>query len=113
MEDPFLCEACAAQREYVCHVVRWFAMALLTAIKFSSDVEVSWLLASVLGFTLDVLVYHTFSLWVRAVMKLLVSDHVCMRVEAGGAECAAYSEKHDAIPDNPHIVPGCNCVTPL
>jgi hypothetical protein len=29
--------------------------------------------SSLLGFALDVLVYHTFSLWVRAVMKLLVS----------------------------------------
>lgn len=48
----------------------------LYAIKFSSDVEVSWLLASVLGFTLDVLVYHTFSLWVRAVMKLLITVSV-------------------------------------
>jgi hypothetical protein len=42
------------------------------AIKFPVQLEKAWLLASFLGFTLDVFVYHTFSLFVRSVMKLLV-----------------------------------------
>ncbi len=46
------------------------------AIKFPVQLEKAWLLASVLGFTLDVGVYHTFSLFVRSVMKLLVSEEV-------------------------------------
>ncbi len=43
-----------------------------TALQFSWEVETAWLFASTLGFALDVLVYHTFSLLVRSVMKLLV-----------------------------------------
>ena len=46
------------------------------AIKFPVQLEKAWLLASALGFTLDVGVYHTFSLFVRSVMKLLVSEKV-------------------------------------
>ena len=46
------------------------------AIKFPVQLEKAWLLASVLGFILDVGVYHTFSLFVRSVMKLLVSEEV-------------------------------------
>ena len=45
---------------------------VVAAIKFPVEVEKAWLLASILGFALDVVVYHTFSLFVRSVMKLLV-----------------------------------------
>ena len=44
------------------------------AVKFPRAVETAWLLSSTLGFFLDVFVYHTFSLLVRSIMKLLVSD---------------------------------------
>ena len=42
------------------------------AIKFPTSVETAWLVSSALGFCLDVVVYHTFSLFVRSIMKLLV-----------------------------------------
>ena len=44
-----------------------------SAIKFSKSVEQSWLIASVLGFVLDVFVYHTFSLFLKSVFKFLVT----------------------------------------
>ena len=46
---------------------------VLTAIKFPKSTERSWLVASALGFTLDVFVYHTFSLLLKAVVKFLVA----------------------------------------
>ncbi len=47
----------------------------LTAIKFPKSTERSWLVTSALqdGFTLDVFVYHTFSLLLTAVVKFLVA----------------------------------------
>jgi hypothetical protein len=45
----------------------------LTAVKFDPSTQQSWLIASALGFSLDVLVYHTFSLFIRSVMKFLVT----------------------------------------
>ncbi len=41
--------------------------------KFDPVTQQSWLIASALGFSLDVLVYHTFSLFMRSVMKFLVT----------------------------------------
>jgi hypothetical protein len=41
-------------------------------VKFPRELETAWLLASALGFTLDVFVYHTFSLFIRSITKLLV-----------------------------------------
>jgi hypothetical protein len=32
--------------------------------------ETAWMLASTLGFLLDIFVYHTFSLFLKSVMKL-------------------------------------------
>ena len=61
------------------------------AIKFPVQLEKAWLLASVLGFTLDVGVYHTFSLFVRSVMKLLVSGKVDGG-KAGRAHCASHAK---------------------
>jgi hypothetical protein len=42
-------------------------------VKFDPVTQQSWLIASALGFSLDVLVYHTFSLFMRSVMKFLVT----------------------------------------
>ena len=47
------------------------AVRVFAAVKFSKRLEEEWLVASALGFLLDVFVYHTFSLFVRAVMKFL------------------------------------------
>jgi hypothetical protein len=60
-------------------MLAWFrpcAPLPIAAIKFPVQLEKAWLLASAIGFTLDVGVYHTFSLFVRSVMKLLVSEEV-------------------------------------
>jgi hypothetical protein len=43
---------------------------LLAAVKFPRAVETAWLLSSTLGFFLDVFVYHTFSLFLKSVIKL-------------------------------------------
>ena len=40
------------------------------AVKFPRAVETAWLLSSTLGFFLDVFVYHTFSLFLKSVIKL-------------------------------------------
>ena len=40
-------------------------------IKFPKSTERSWLIASALGFCLDVFVYHTVSLLLKAVVKFL------------------------------------------
>ena len=45
----------------------------LAAIKFSKSMQQSWLIASALGFVLDVFVYHTFSLFLKSVFKFLVT----------------------------------------
>ncbi len=42
------------------------------AIKFPPELEASWILSSLLGFTLDVLLYHTLSLFAHSLLKLLV-----------------------------------------
>lgn len=67
----------------LCPCTPWAALA---AIKFPREVETSWLLASLLGFALDVFVYHTFSLLVRAIMKLLVGGG------ASGGLCGRHSQ---------------------
>jgi hypothetical protein len=43
------------------------------AVKFPPLVERAWLATALLSFTLDVLVYHTFSLCLRAVLKFLAA----------------------------------------
>ncbi len=43
-----------------------------TAVRFPRNVESTWLLTAALGFLLDVLVYHTFTLLVKAVIKMMV-----------------------------------------
>ncbi len=55
-------------------------LVVVAAIKFPVHLEKAWLLASMLGFVLDVGVYHTFSLFVRSVMKLLVGGRARARV---------------------------------
>ncbi len=55
-------------------------VVVVAAIKFPVHLEKAWLLASMLGFALDVGVYHTFSLFVRSVMKLLVGGRASARV---------------------------------
>jgi hypothetical protein len=52
------------------------------AIKFPPQLETAWLLSSFLGFSLDVMVYHTFSLLVRSVMELLVGATDCHALDA-------------------------------
>ncbi len=55
-------------------------VVVVAAIKFPVHLEKAWLLASMLGFALDVGIYHTFSLFVRSVMKLLVGGRASARV---------------------------------
>jgi hypothetical protein len=53
-------------RAAVCYSLR----AVPAAVKFPRATETAWMLASTLGFLLDVFVYHTFSLFLKSVMKL-------------------------------------------
>ncbi len=48
----------------------WHAVA---AVKFPSAVEEDWLVASTVGFCLDVFVYHTFSLFMKSVMRFMIA----------------------------------------
>ena len=45
----------------------------MTAVKFPEEMQNEWLFASTIGFLLDVFVYHTFSLFLKAIMKFLLS----------------------------------------
>ena len=44
--------------------------------KFPSELESEWLIASAIGFTLDVFVYHTFSIFLKALLRFVVSISV-------------------------------------
>jgi hypothetical protein len=44
----------------------------LTGLKFSSELERTWLIASAIGFCMDVFVYNTFAQFVRAVLRFLL-----------------------------------------
>jgi hypothetical protein len=45
---------------------------LLAGVKFTKDVEASWLVASGIGIIMDVVVYNTFAQFVRAVLRFLL-----------------------------------------
>jgi hypothetical protein len=49
----------------------WLVVNLFAAIKFPPLIERAWLATAGLGFLLDVLVYHTFSLCLRSLLKFL------------------------------------------
>ena len=56
-------------------------VSVLAAVKFPRAVETAWLLSSTLGFFLDVFVYHTFSLFLKSVIKLRTCPaHICFPV---------------------------------
>ncbi len=49
-----------------------FTCPCMPAVEFSAELETAWLLASLMGFAMDTIVYHTFSLLVASIVKLLV-----------------------------------------
>ena len=59
-------------RDVLISVHACVSFRLAPAIKFSPSSQRAWFIASALGFALDVAVYHTFSLFMRSVMKFLV-----------------------------------------
>jgi hypothetical protein len=48
------------------------ARTYLAGLKFSSELERTWLIASAIGFCMDVFVYNTFAQFVRAVLRFLL-----------------------------------------